>query len=1139
MKRLESRIILAFFCLTVFPIFGFTDTNVSGTISIDTTWTKAAGPYIVTGNILVNSAISLTIEPGVIIKSKTNPDALKAAITLNLFPPEYSSCGNVSINGLVGTSSGTITRLSWDWGDGIVADSWFPASHRYRANGSYIVKVTAFCSTGETQSTSTTVSITNAEDALCNYGLLVYPATLILRGGKTSETLLVELRDAFGAPVSLNGKSVSFSSSNPAAVQVDASGVVKGSGFGEAWITVTVAGFPLTAKESVFAGEFRIEPPILLLATNGQPTGQINLKVANADGSPLNLAGRTVTFHGSNAVAQVNGSGLVTALRPPQNFGETPYITAEIDGIQSHNRAVIRVTSDPLNLNVLSLQEPNIIFYIAKQIGSFNYQQIFTDFDVPRITNIAYELEEEACGLVPFNGDVQYLVNDPGHGQDGTVPCGSSGNPVRLGTDVDNQSSCLIMASSPARPQWGVFFHEMGHNFTLASRSFGQFVKASDAGNSNVTFIEGLATAVSMYAGQMMSERATQYQIPANVLSTIMSSHLVWHSRITPSLDAYMNGGAKYSTITADILDDIISIIVGKYGYSILPRFFSVFLPPDAPFSFDWINSDAEQATFFVAAMSAAAGTDLRADFRNKWGFPIDDFSFNQLYPELKRLIVQHESARITLSKTSLSFGATTGGTVTSSQQVIISNSGGGLLNWSVVSNAPWLSSSPSSETGTGVIQISVNPAGLGTGTYQGTVSVFAPGASNSPQDITVTLTVLATGTSALPFGYFATPINGTTGITGAIPVTGWVLDDIETTKVEIWRDALSGETPGLWFIGDGIFVEGARPDVEAGYPGFPFNYRAGWGYMLLTNFLPAQGNGTYNIHAYATDKEGNQVLLGTKTITCDNTHAVKPFGAIDTPTQGGDASGNIFLNFGWVLTPLPKTVPKDGSTIDVYVDSVKVGNLATAPNVYNQYRVDVATAFPGLNNSGGPVGAFYLDTTKYANGVHTIHWIATDDQGAADGIGSRYFNIVNAGTAAQASSESKNLVKADSYESVMNLLVSFESRDMKRGFNLKTKSEVLQPDNYGTLHVETKEVERVEIDLGKVKTIRGYQVVGEELRPLPIGSTLNSAKGTFFWMPGPGFIGTYDLLFLTTDEFGITKRIPVKVTIRPKFEKY
>jgi len=495
----------------------------------------------------------------------------------------------------------------------------------------------------------------------------------------------------------------------------------------------------------------------------------------------------------------------------------------------------------------------------------------------------------------------------------------------------------------------------------------------------------------------------------------------------------------------------------------------------------------------------------------------------------------------IQLSRTYLNFGSVAGN-FTSGQTIIIGNSGSGTLNWAAASNQTWLGVTPASGTGTGIIQVSVNPAGLAAGltagTYTGTITVSDPNASNSPRTINVGLTVKAAG--ALPFGDFATPLNGTTGITGAIPVTGWVLDDVEVTQVRIWRDPASGEDGSQIFIGDAVFVEGARPDVESTYSTYPFNYRAGWGYMLLTNFLPAQGNGTFNLYAYATDKEGNKVLLGTKTIACDNAHAVKPFGTIDTPTQGGNASGNPFLNFGWVLTPMPKTVPKDGSTIDVFVDSVKVGNLATAPNVYNQYRVDVASSFPGLNNSSGPVGAFFLDTTKLTNGVHTIFWIATDDAGQADGIGSRYFNVVNTGGAAASSRhrEERSDAAIPTMESLSNLPLSFDSLNIKRGFNLAAPAERLDPDNLDFLHIETREVERIELNLGKGSSYRGYLQVGDELRPLPIGSTLNQRTGLFSWLPGPGFLGTYEMVFLKEDGFGVTKRIPIRVTIKPKFMK-
>ena len=60
--------------------------------------------------------------------------------------------------------------------------------------------------------------------------------------------------------------------------------------------------------------------------------------------------------------------------------------------------------------------------------------------------------------------------------------------------------------------------------------------------------------------------------------------------------------------------------------------------------------------------------------------------------------------------------------------------------------------------------------------------------------------------------------------------------------------------------------------------------------------------------------------------------------------------------------------------------------------------------------------------------------------------------------------------------------------------------------------------------------------VVGDQLRPLPIGSTLDTEKGIFYWLPGPGFMGEYELVFVREDEFGMSRKIHVKVKIKPKF---
>jgi hypothetical protein len=229
-------------------------------------------------------------------------------------------------------------------------------------------------------------------------------------------------------------------------------------------------------------------------------------------------------------------------------------------------------------------------------------------------------------------------------------------------------------------------------------------------------------------------------------------------------------------------------------------------------------------------------------------------------------------------------------------------------------------------------------------------------------------------------------------GVTGSIAVTGWALDDSQVVAVRIARDPVAGEPAGQpIFIGNAVFVAGARPDVAGFYPSYPFNDRAGWGYLLLTNMLPHQGNGTVTLYAYADDANGHSTLLGARTITCANATATRPFGAIDTPAQGETVSGTAYVNFGWVLTPWPKSIPVDGSTITVFVDGVAMGHP-----VYDNFRSDVAALFPGLENSNGAVGAFTIDTIGLANGLHTIAWVVTDSDGASEGIGSRYFTVQN-----------------------------------------------------------------------------------------------------------------------------------------------
>ena len=173
---------------------------------------------------------------------------------------------------------------------------------------------------------------------------------------------------------------------------------------------------------------------------------------------------------------------------------------------------------------------------------------------------------------------------------------------------------------------------------------------------------------------------------------------------------------------------------------------------------------------------------------------------------------------------------------------------------------------------------------------------------STQPLSIAVTLRLFASGSSGPPEGQVDTPIDLQTGVTGAVPFTGWAVDDVEVSQVTICRAAFGQEVapidPNCGGAGAALRrVCGVHRRRPAGCGGlsasYPANTKAGWGFMVLTNMLPNQGNGTYRFFAWAKDREGNAVQIGTRTMTCANASRDEPFGAIDTPTQGGWSIGH------------------------------------------------------------------------------------------------------------------------------------------------------------------------------------------------------------------------------------------------------
>src|SRR5215510_14363581 len=133
----------------------------------------------------------------------------------------------------------------------------------------------------------------------------------------------------------------------------------------------------------------------------------------------------------------------------------------------------------------------------------------------------------------------------------------------------------------------------------------------------------------------------------------------------------------------------------------------------------------------------------------------------------------------IGVNPTSLSFTATAGGSNPANQTITVTNTGGGTLNFTASDDASWLTVSPASGTAPSTLTASVNIRGLAAGAYNGTITISATGATNTPVSVPVTLTVNgAGGTELIVNGGFegsAAPwtLSGAFRSTGSFPHSG------------------------------------------------------------------------------------------------------------------------------------------------------------------------------------------------------------------------------------------------------------------------------------------------------------------------------------------------------------------------------
>jgi hypothetical protein len=253
---------------------------------------------------------------------------------------------------------------------------------------------------------------------------------------------------------------------------------------------------------------------------------------------------------------------------------------------------------------------------------------------------------------------------------------------------------------------------------------------------------------------------------------------------------------------------------------------------------------------------------------------------------------------------------------------------------------------------------------------------------------------------------------------------------------------------------------------------------------------------------------------------------------------------------------------PPHGGTVRVLLDSAFMG---TTPQAWVS-RPDLLALFPESEYAGvrNALGVWTMDTTALSNGVHSIAWVVTGTNGETDGIGSRFFSVANstggsstagvaqtpvaalaatpvpaAGTAAVPAPLLVPLAVAPPDVQAAVAAAPLETSPLPARTGADPDAPfVSAPPSDGRDVFEIEEMDRVELQLGWVGSdgdVTGYLRSGAELSPLPIGSHLDRSAATFAWLPGPGFVRDYDLVFVRWSGGVAVARRDVRIVILPK----
>jgi uncharacterized protein (TIGR03437 family) len=213
-------------------------------------------------------------------------------------------------------------------------------------------------------------------------------------------------------------------------------------------------------------------------------------------------------------------------------------------------------------------------------------------------------------------------------------------------------------------------------------------------------------------------------------------------------------------------------------------------------------------------------------------------------------------------------FTAVQGSSLISAQQVTISSGNGLAFNWtlavSTTTGGNWLSASSLSgsvpDTGQSRVILTVDSSRLGVGTYRGTLTISAPGTTNTPQTVEVVLTV--TGAAGAVLGLSQQYLNFQAVAGGSNPAAQTLSITNAGSGTLSWSATAETSSGGQWLrISSGLGTAPSSLTVSADITGLAQGVYQGQ--ITLRNLT---GSETKIISVVLTVSKTQPILLPTQT---------------------------------------------------------------------------------------------------------------------------------------------------------------------------------------------------------------------------------------------------------------------------------